>query len=569
MGRAMSSIEAVKAEIRRFLKSKEPQVLCITGEWGVGKTYAWNELIREASEAKDLSKSKYSYVSLFGLNSLAEVRFSIAENMQILQSDSLQPITEVKNAALGSIKYLKGFVSVIPYVGKALSDSSSLLFSSIVNDQIVCIDDLDRRGSAIRIEDVLGLVTSLRDERQCSVVLLLNEEALNEGKEIFDRHFEKVIDSRLVFAPTPADAVRHGIKGSDDTSNQLRENCILLGISNIRVIRKIQRLVRSIEPLIADRSETIKKQTIHSLTILGWSKYQSGLAPPFKFYADNPYSRIMRSDKDKEMSDEEVSWSAITDRYKFEYLDDYDKKLLEFVKSEVADDDGIKAAAKLQDEEVSKRAANAAIEKGFGAFHGSFSDNLDEVVHDIKEALTTNRKFVNLATLNASVVLLKNIGRKDDALDLIKFYEENQEAEFWEPERDPFDRPTNDPDMQAAIVAHKPSKTEKVDIEAELIDVAQGLNADRIKRVADQITPEKIVELIKARKEAEMRRIIYAGLEFAKFSNASDDMKKIVAAMKQALGMIASESDLNAERAKKYGISIDPTPRSLATVPTV
>jgi hypothetical protein len=102
-----------------------------------------------------------------------------------------------------------------------------------------------------------------------------------------------------------------------------------------------------------------------------------------------------------------------------------------------------------------------------------------------------------------------------------------------------------------------------------LIDVAQGLNADRIKRVADQITPEKIVELIKARKEAEMRRIIYAGLEFAKFSNASDDMKKIVAAMKQALGMIASESDLNAERAKKYGISIDPTPRSLATVPTV
>ncbi len=37
----MTSTEAVKNEIERFLKSTDPEVLCITGEWGVGKTYTY------------------------------------------------------------------------------------------------------------------------------------------------------------------------------------------------------------------------------------------------------------------------------------------------------------------------------------------------------------------------------------------------------------------------------------------------------------------------------------------------------------------------------------------------
>ena len=138
----MSSIKAVTVEIEKFLRSKEPQVLCITGDWGVGKTYTWNDLIKIAADNGELGKGKYSYVSLFGLNSLVEVKFAIAENLQILFSDDLKPVSDAKNAVLSSIKYLKGFVSVVPYVGKAISDSSNLLFSSIVNDQIVCIDDL-------------------------------------------------------------------------------------------------------------------------------------------------------------------------------------------------------------------------------------------------------------------------------------------------------------------------------------------------------------------------------------------------------------------------------------------
>jgi hypothetical protein len=33
----MTSAETVKKEIERFLRSPEPEVLCITGAWGVGE----------------------------------------------------------------------------------------------------------------------------------------------------------------------------------------------------------------------------------------------------------------------------------------------------------------------------------------------------------------------------------------------------------------------------------------------------------------------------------------------------------------------------------------------------
>jgi Cdc6-like AAA superfamily ATPase len=41
----MTPTQAVKNEIERFLRSSEPEVLCITGSWGVGKTYTWQTIL--------------------------------------------------------------------------------------------------------------------------------------------------------------------------------------------------------------------------------------------------------------------------------------------------------------------------------------------------------------------------------------------------------------------------------------------------------------------------------------------------------------------------------------------
>ncbi len=552
----MSNIGFVTGEIEKFLRSKAAEVLCVTGDWGVGKTFTWNRLLKEAADLGEIGRTKYSYVSLFGLNSLAEVKSAIAENTQIMSSEKLQPVAEFANIVISSIKHLKGFVSVIPYVGKGLSESASLLFASIVNNQIVCIDDLDRRGAGIRVDDILGLVTSLRDERNCNVLLLLNEEKLAD-KEIFDRHFEKAIDSRLVFAPSAQDAVEHGISSNDDIGNEIAKNSIRLGISNIRVVRKIERLVRTVQPHVADRSEAVRRQTIHTLVILGWAKFQPDLAPSFEFLSEPSIVRIMNA-KDEPMTDQEVAWTAVTDGYDFGHMDDYDNKLLQFVKVGMLDPVAIREAASLQDAEFAKQEANREVEKGFAPFHGSFANNADEVTKSIRSALEKNFKYVNLPTLHAAVQMLKSIGRSDDALALLKFYEDNQDdPEFWEPEHDPFGRPIEDEDVRSAIAKCKREKIDDFDLERDMRAAAKSYNSELISKIASRITAADVKALISARADADMRLVIYAGLEYQKIGNASDDMKQIVAATKEAIRLLSLESPLNATRALKFGVALE------------
>ena len=39
------SIALVEQEIRRLLATRDADVVCISGHWGVGKTYAWNKYL--------------------------------------------------------------------------------------------------------------------------------------------------------------------------------------------------------------------------------------------------------------------------------------------------------------------------------------------------------------------------------------------------------------------------------------------------------------------------------------------------------------------------------------------
>jgi hypothetical protein len=72
--------ELVEKEIGRFLETTEAEVLCLRGQWGIGKTFAWKAFLKEAQRQKRVALKTYAYVSLFGLNSLEQLKFAIFEN---------------------------------------------------------------------------------------------------------------------------------------------------------------------------------------------------------------------------------------------------------------------------------------------------------------------------------------------------------------------------------------------------------------------------------------------------------------------------------------------------------
>lgn len=54
------AIELVEREIRRFLSTPEPEVICIKGRWGVGKTFAWNRYLTDLRKHRKIALKRYA-----------------------------------------------------------------------------------------------------------------------------------------------------------------------------------------------------------------------------------------------------------------------------------------------------------------------------------------------------------------------------------------------------------------------------------------------------------------------------------------------------------------------------
>ena len=81
----MSAIEIASEVVMQFLERESPGVLAIKGNWGVGKTYFWKEFIRQ--NRRKFREISYSYVSLFGVSSVAELKKAIFARQQPLKGN--------------------------------------------------------------------------------------------------------------------------------------------------------------------------------------------------------------------------------------------------------------------------------------------------------------------------------------------------------------------------------------------------------------------------------------------------------------------------------------------------
>lgn len=243
------STALVKAEIGRFLRSADPEVLCIKGKWGVGKTFAWIKFLSEISSMRQLGIKKYAYVSLFGLNSLNDLKYSIFENTVsedlVVSGPSYDSFEKALEGAGVIGRKARTIISpILNFLGFGdTGDAIARATFLTVRKQIICIDDLERAGIDLKIRDVLGLASMLKEQRACKVVLLLNEEQFTtEMLADFNLLLEKVVDVSLVFAPTAAEAAEIAFSEESKDNAAIKDVGVKIGITNIRVLKKIERL---------------------------------------------------------------------------------------------------------------------------------------------------------------------------------------------------------------------------------------------------------------------------------------------------------------------------------------
>ncbi|WP_298963885.1 hypothetical protein [uncultured Roseibium sp.] len=397
------SVKNVESQIKKFLQSTSAEVLCVRGNWGTGKTYNWQSILQEAATQNSIGMHNYSYVSLFGLNSLNDLKQEI-----IHQTVSVEKIGEsfnhkdvqsyVKNAYPGLLK-LGGLAG--KFLGENYTSTGVAVMYMFVRNRLICIDDLERKGRGLSSSDVLGLVSQLREERNCKVAILLNDERLeDEDKEDFARYLEKVVDINLRFSPTPTESAEIALKalsGSGEVKMLVRERTTKLGIDNVRVIRKIYSFVQQIEPLLSRYKFDVFESVVNTIVLMGWCHLQPEFAPSkyFLIHRKGIYDAHV-AERDGENSALEEKWSKILSDYGYAYTDEFDMELLKGIEDGYFTNEIIENHAAELEHRVKRNEAAFELSNNWGNFHNSFENDENTHLEIFKRCLTANAEHYGL-----------------------------------------------------------------------------------------------------------------------------------------------------------------------------
>lgn len=563
------SIKLLTEELERFLGSTAPGVLCITGEWEVGKTYAWQAILRRQRAAGAIGLTKYSYVSLFGLDSLDDIRSAIV--VRTRDSKAIDPalgaegLIESSRQLVQRVGNYGDLLKRLPVIGSFVGNASQLAYE-MVCDQIVCLDDLERRGPKLDVKGVLGLVSDLREQKRCKVVMLLNQDQLGEeaGKE-FAANIEKVADVTMRFDPTPEEAASLGLDRGFALYEALRRDVVRLGVINIRVIKKAEAFSRQMHDALPGRDARMHEQAVHTLALAVFAKFQPDKAPPldliltFNSLSDLVLKHTRReSTRTPEEADPDSRHKAMLRNYGFTVVDQFDLVLIEGVERGFFDAETLEMQAGKVEEGLRRADKNQAFEQAWRLYHGSFADNADAVLDALVLGLKANYDAVTPLNLSETVVLLKELERPSEAEELIRFYVENraEPAEFWDLNR-PLGGHVGDPDVREAfgrkLAETKAPPSDPQDILARIWKQS-GWNPDDVDALS-RLSEDDYVALFKQLEGDDLEMAVRGGLFFREVGNADPAMLKLTALVEGALRRIAAESPLNARRVRKYGIA--------------
>lgn len=244
-----------------FRKNKNNGIaIAIIGCWGVGKTFAWNKF-----RSQYLSRTKYVYVSLFGLESLSDLKTHIYSHIE----NNSSPI-EIP-------RWLRGLPSILKEtkisqfgVSASANILDSLMFGQ-VKDAIICFDDFERMSKKLDIKDVMGLANQLKLERNCQVVLILDEDkAEGENKKKYAEYKEKLIDETIKITSVEP-LIRENTKDMDESLVDLMVKFAdELEIHNFRFFQKVIKLYTEFRGQLSEQVAYSTKKIILIRVLQGY-----------------------------------------------------------------------------------------------------------------------------------------------------------------------------------------------------------------------------------------------------------------------------------------------------------
>lgn len=376
------SLSEISKSIDEFFTNKDPIIFCLSGRWGIGKTFLfdkqskkYNERIKE-SLPNIKTPSNLIKISLFGLGSLDEIKHNI-----FAEIESIKLISKTLNITSDLIKNKINL--------NLEKQFESFFLDKYFNNLSLCFDDLERKSPSLKIIDLLGFVSMLKEKYQCKIFLIVNDDMLQgDDKNDYNKYFEKVVDHHIKYISQSVDSTEIVCKKyhdnnqlDEDVKNLLKEKIKILNINNIRIIDKIfslsnlllKRLKKSITP-------KIEKETIDN-TLIALCLFCDGIYFPDSCNNDKPKINDILNPENKIYNNKKHQNFLWDLQYYNTEL--FQIKIYEFIVNGFFDSDFNNIAFKYNEKFKKGTKQNNFYETWKVYFHGSFNDDGDDVVSNI------------------------------------------------------------------------------------------------------------------------------------------------------------------------------------------
>lgn len=263
---------------------------------------------------------------------------------------------------------------------------------------------------------------------------------------------------------------------------------------------------------------------------------------------------------DEEVSEQQKKWQTTLQAYNYQLTDELDILLAEAVKTGYFVEEDFKEKASTKNQQIVASKSEGSFSNAWRLYHDTFNDNGDEVINGLYESFKENCKYITPTNLNGTVSLFRELGENDKASEIIDIYIENRkdETELFNMEENNFFGDIRD---QEVIDKFNDTYNQSVTTETakQVLDRIAGKNgwnqSDEV--VLANTSVDDYYNLFKTETGRHLSSFVTTCLKFGQFGNASVQQKEIASRATEALRRIASESEINRRRVKKFGVNLE------------
>ncbi|AZR91683.1 hypothetical protein DWB25_25450 (plasmid) [Escherichia coli] len=417
-------MESIESFLKNFLVS-DHRVAVIKGDWGVGKTHYWNSFYTKHSEGLDFNA--YSYVSLFGVNSIGDIKKTLyhcatpineKKYKELILSETDRTMIRYRNGFWGWLKYnsLSKFLIHFgknDFFGFKTDNLLSSLEYKFVNNYLVCIDDVERKGNSLEVKEIMGVIDELARRKGCKVVLILNEDNLHDetAKKQFLEYREKVIDVEIKYDPTPEKNLRKVFYETDSDFLLLKVLANDLGIKNIRILNKIKTSLVNLRNELSLAEDKVRESFINRLVLFSVVYYSGVPGVDYALFKESiknihVFDYMLDDKKDDSVYSFINSLDIIYERAEIAFDDDIDFYLKN---GYLSTESNIRGIIEEKNKQYKEHKALCEVNNVWDIFSDSFKDNESEFISKIKCVINDNLSHIPVAHFIGLIDILNRL----------------------------------------------------------------------------------------------------------------------------------------------------------------